>query len=83
MKINWTNNKNFHIISGVGMDHTYILLEAWRQTNIEGTLEERISETFRNAALSVTVMSLTDLLVFCIGYTSPFMSVRIFCACSG
>ncbi len=65
------------------MDHTYILLEAWRQTNIEATQEERISETFRNAALPVTVMSLTDLLVFCIGSTSPFMSIRIFCACSG
>ena len=65
------------------MDQTYILLEAWRHTNIGLSTEERAAETFRAAALPVTIMSLTDLLVFCIGSTSPFMSIRIFCACSG
>ena len=65
------------------MEGTFLLLAAWRQTNIRASAEVRLADTFRQAALSITIMALTDLLVFCIGATSPFLSIRSFCACSG
>ena len=70
-------------ISGVGVDDMFILMSGWRQTDLKAPIEERISETFRSSAISVTITSLTDLLAFCIGATSPFLSVKNFCIYTG
>ena len=67
-------------LSGIGVDDMLQLLVGWRKTVSQG---ERLSGTLRSAAVSITITSLTDLLAFCIGATSPFLSVRNFCACSG
>ena len=60
-----------------------LLLSAWRQTHVRTSVQERCSETFRACGTSIIIMSLTDLLVFCIGSTSAFTSIRYFCAFSG
>ena len=59
------------------------LMIEWRATNPRDETEVRMANTLRSAAVSITITSLTELLAFCIGATSPFLGVRNFCACSG
>ena len=61
----------------------FILMSGWRQTDLKLSIEDRMSNTFRSSAISVTITSLTDLLAFCIGATSPFLSVKHFCIYAG
>ncbi|KAK0418715.1 hypothetical protein QR680_013732 [Steinernema hermaphroditum] len=68
------------IVFSVGVDNVFILLSAWRSTNYELTLVERMMETFGDAAVSITVTSLTDLISFGVGCMTPFPSVQMFCA---
>lgn len=57
----------------------FILLAAWRITNPSDSLMNRLSETFGDAAVSITVTSLTDLISFSVGCLTPFPSVQMFC----
>ena len=59
------------------------LMIEWRATSPRDDTEVRLANTLRSAAVSITITSLTQLLAFCIGATSPFLAVRNFCACSG
>ena len=59
------------------------LMTEWRLTSIVDSIESRLSLTMRSAAVSLTITSLADILAFCIGATSPFTSVKSFCALSG
>ena len=70
-------------VSGVGVDDMFILMSGWRQTDLKLSIEERMANTFRSSAISVTITSLTDLLAFCIGATSPFLAVKNFCIYAG
>ena len=76
-------SNSFILFQGVGVDDMFILMSGWRQTDLKAPIEDRISETFRSSAISVTITSLTDLLAFCIGATSPFLSVKNFCIYTG
>ncbi|KAH7731240.1 Protein PTR-19 c [Aphelenchoides avenae] len=67
------------IVFSVGVDNVFILLAAWRATSVKLTLSERMSETFGDAAVSITVTSLTDLISFSVGCLTPFPSVQMFC----
>jgi hypothetical protein len=42
------------IVFSVGVDNVFILLSAWRITNPSDTLVDRLSETFGDAAVSIT-----------------------------
>ena len=64
----------------MGVDNVFILLSAWRATSYELSLMERMMETFSDAAVSITVTSLTDLISFSVGCMTPFPSVQMFCA---
>uniref|UniRef100_A0A914D0N6 SSD domain-containing protein n=1 Tax=Acrobeloides nanus TaxID=290746 RepID=A0A914D0N6_9BILA len=68
------------IVFSVGVDNVFILLSAWRSTSYELSLMERMRETFGDAAVSITVTSLTDLISFGVGCLTPFPSVQMFCA---
>uniref|UniRef100_A0A0N5BAG7 SSD domain-containing protein n=1 Tax=Strongyloides papillosus TaxID=174720 RepID=A0A0N5BAG7_STREA len=67
------------IIFSVGVDNIFIVLSAWRATNYDSSLEERMSETFSDAAVSITVTSLTNFISFCVGCLTPFPSIQMFC----
>ncbi|ELT98645.1 hypothetical protein CAPTEDRAFT_154215 [Capitella teleta] len=71
------------LVLGKGLDDMFILLSGWRRTDVHASIEDRIAETFRTSAISMTITSLTDLLAFCIGATSPFLSVKNFCVFAG
>ncbi|XP_070532382.1 patched domain-containing protein 3-like [Ptychodera flava] len=67
------------LILGIGVDDMFILLAAWRQVPSSYSVEERMGRTFSEAAMSITVTSVTDFLALSIGTVSAFPSVRIFC----
>ena len=71
------------LMLGIGIDDTFVMLGAWRRTSIHAPVEERMADTFRDAAVSVTITSVTDCLSFFVGVITPFPCVRIFCIYTG
>ena len=71
------------LMLGIGIDDTFVMLGAWRRTSIHAPVPERMSETFKDAAVSITITSLTDMLSFWVGVITPFPCVKIFCVYTG
>ncbi|XP_070168172.1 patched domain-containing protein 3 [Polyergus mexicanus] len=71
------------LMIGIGIDDTFVMLAAWRRTSISKPVPERMAVTLSEAAVSITITSLTDMISFFIGVWSPFPSVQIFCIYSG
>ncbi|XP_066586753.1 patched domain-containing protein 3 [Prorops nasuta] len=71
------------LMIGIGIDDTFVMLAAWRRTCISKPVPERMAQTLSEAAVSITITSLTDMISFFIGIMSPFPSVQIFCIYSG
>ncbi|XP_078042830.1 patched domain-containing protein isoform X2 [Augochlora pura] len=71
------------LMIGIGIDDTFVMLAAWRRTSILKPVPERMAATLSEAAVSITITSLTDMISFFIGILSPFPSVQIFCIYSG
>jgi uncharacterized membrane protein YdfJ with MMPL/SSD domain len=69
-------------IAGIGIDDTFVMLAAWRRTSVKLSVPERMGHTMSEAAVSITITSLTDMISFWMGIFSPFPSVRIFCTYS-
>lgn len=59
------------------------MLAAWRRTKIQDSVPDRMAQTFADAAVSVTITSLTDMISFFIGAITPFPCVQIFCLYTG
>lgn len=68
------------LVLATEIDDAYILLAAWRSTNRTESVEIRMSETYSEAAVSITLTSLTNFVSYCIGMATPFPIVRLFCA---
>lgn len=71
------------LLTGIGIDDTFVMLAAWRRTSPKLPVHERMGHMMSEAAVSITITSLTDMISFFIGIISPFRSVRIFCSYSG
>ena len=67
------------MIAGIGVDDMFIMISAWRQTSVQESTKERIKESFQEAALSITLTSITDVVAFGIGSISDFYSIRLMC----
>lgn len=57
------------------MDDAFVLLAAWRRTSPTMTVSERLGHTYAEAAVSITITSLTNFISFMIGIITPFPSV--------
>ncbi|XP_019626086.1 PREDICTED: patched domain-containing protein 3-like [Branchiostoma belcheri] len=68
---------------GIGIDDMFIMVAAWRKTNPHHSVERRMSEALGEAAMSITITSITDGLAFGIGAITVFPSVQIFCIFTG
>lgn len=70
-------------LSGIGIDDMFIMISCWQQTNVHDSVEDRMAATYREAAISITITTLTDVLAFYLSYSSPFHSVQSFCLYAG
>nr|DBA25146.1 TPA: hypothetical protein GDO54_012711 [Pyxicephalus adspersus] len=71
------------LILGVGVDDMFIMVSSWQQTKVKSRVDERMGETYKEAAVSITITTLTDVLAFYIGIMTSFGSVQSFCIYTG
>ncbi|NXX22889.1 PTHD3 protein, partial [Podargus strigoides] len=73
------------LILGVGVDDMFIMIASWEGSSRKkkSDVKSRLAETYAEAALSVTITTLTDVLAFFIGTWTAFPSVRSFCLYTG
>ncbi|XP_067280252.1 patched domain-containing protein 3-like [Pseudorasbora parva] len=67
------------LILGVGVDDMFIMISSWQKTEVNKAVEVRLAETYKEAGVSITITTLTDVLAFYIGLMTPFRSVQSFC----
>ncbi|NXD60505.1 PTHD3 protein, partial [Corvus moneduloides] len=73
-------------LAGVGVDDMFIMIASWEQSSRKkekSSVKSLLAETYAEAALSVTITTLTDVLAFFIGTWTAFPSVRSFCLYTG
>lgn len=70
---NWQaiNLASVFLLLGVGLDDTFVVLSAWRHTDSKESVEERMKECYKEAAVSITITSLTNILSFFVGAIFP------------
>ncbi|XP_022050987.2 patched domain-containing protein 3-like [Acanthochromis polyacanthus] len=61
----------------------FILISCWQRTRVLDNVCDRLADTYREAAVSISITTLTDALALFLGYSSPFGSVRSFCLYAG
>ncbi|XP_013410296.1 patched domain-containing protein 3-like [Lingula anatina] len=71
------------LVLGTGVDNMYIMIATWRQTDPREPVEERLGLTYADAAISITITTVTDVISFAIGASTDFPSVKVFCLYSG
>ena len=79
-----TNLASLFLLLGVGIDDAFVMLNCWKRIKEsipERSIEEKMQKTYQDAALSITITSLTNILSFTVGTFLPcFKTVKIFCA---
>ncbi|XP_067131617.1 patched domain-containing protein 3-like [Centruroides vittatus] len=70
----------FFLVLGVGVDDGFILIAAWRRTDVNFSVPDRMKEAYAEAAVSITITSLTNLLALCMRFITPYKSIHIFSA---
>ncbi|XP_072432116.1 patched domain-containing protein 3-like [Chiloscyllium punctatum] len=71
------------LILGIGVDDMFVMLASWQKTKVTDKIEDRLADTYAEAAISITITTLTDVLAFYIGIMTPFRSVQSFCVYTG
>ncbi|KAM6314874.1 patched domain-containing protein 3 [Aegotheles albertisi] len=74
------------LILGVGVDDMFIMIASWEESSRKkknSDVKSLLAETYAEAALSVTITTVTDVLAFFIGTWTAFPSVRSFCLYTG
>jgi hypothetical protein len=65
------------------MDDCFVLLAFWTKTDRNLPVPERLRSTYKSAAVSITITTLTNSISFLIGYVSPFRGARLFSLFAG
>lgn len=61
----------------------FILISCWQRSCVLDSVPDRLADTYRDAAVSISITTLTDALALFLGYNSPFGSVQSFCLYAG
>lgn len=62
----------------MGIDDTFVMLAAWRRTSSKLPVPERMGLMMSEAAVSITITSVTNIVSFGFGIATPFRAVQIF-----
>ncbi|XP_067124912.1 patched domain-containing protein 3-like [Centruroides vittatus] len=65
------------IVLGIGLDDSFVLLAAWRRTDYKDPVEKRLSLAYSEAAVSITITSLTNIICSLIGLTTNYKVIQI------
>ncbi|XP_023225995.1 patched domain-containing protein 3-like [Centruroides sculpturatus] len=68
------------LVLGIGIDDAFILIAAWRRTDVNASVPDRMKEAYTEAAVSITITSLTNFFAFCMGFVTPYKCIHIFSA---
>lgn len=61
----------------------FIMISCWQKTCVLDSVANRLANTYRDAAVSITITTLTNALALLLGCSLPFGSVRSFCLYAG
>ncbi|XP_067131609.1 patched domain-containing protein 3-like [Centruroides vittatus] len=70
------------LMLGIGVDDSFVLIASWRRTDVNDPVPNRMKEAYAEAAVSITITSLTNLLAFSTGFITPYKCIHIFSAYS-
>lgn len=59
------------------------MISCWRRSRVLDSVPDRLADTYGDAAVSISITTLTNALALFLGYSSPFGSVRSFCLYAG
>ncbi|XP_067131608.1 patched domain-containing protein 3-like [Centruroides vittatus] len=68
------------LMLGIGIDDAFIMISAWRRTDVNASVPDRMKEAYAEAAVSITITSLTNFFAFCMGFVTPYKCIHIFSA---
>ncbi|CAJ0589991.1 unnamed protein product [Cylicocyclus nassatus] len=63
----------------IGIDDLFVMSAEWHRTNPEHSPARRIADTLSEAAVAITITSVTDIMTFGIGIFTTLPGVRMFC----
>ncbi|MEQ2184587.1 hypothetical protein GOODEAATRI_009511, partial [Goodea atripinnis] len=63
----------------IGLNNMFIMVSDWQHSHVTDPVPKRMAHTYKEAAMSITITALTDVLKFSIGIKSDFLSVQSFC----
>ncbi|KAK6049629.1 hypothetical protein COOONC_12866 [Cooperia oncophora] len=64
---------------GIGIDDLFVMSAEWHRTNPDHSPARRIADTLSEAAVAITITSVTDIMTFGIGIFTTLPGVRMFC----
>ncbi|PFH31662.1 Sterol-sensing domain of SREBP cleavage-activation domain-containing protein [Besnoitia besnoiti] len=67
------------LVLGIGVDDVFVIINSYSLTFTRTSARERLTITMRDSGLSITITTLTSLISFAIGATSPYLAIRNFC----
>lgn len=68
------------ILLGIGVDDIFVIANAYSLTYIHSSdSRTRIGLSFRDAGISITITTITNILAFAVGASSVYYSIRVFC----
>ncbi|XP_045908816.1 patched domain-containing protein 3 [Micropterus dolomieu] len=71
------------MILGIGLDDMFIMISCWQRTCVLDSVPDRLADTYKEAAVSISITTVTNALALFLGYNSPFSSVQSFCLYAG
>ncbi|KFG59591.1 Sterol-sensing domain of SREBP cleavage-activation domain-containing protein [Toxoplasma gondii RUB] len=67
------------LVMGIGVDDVFVIINSYSLTFTRTVAKERLTITMRDSGLSITITTLTSIISFVIGATSPYLAIRNFC----
>eukprot|EP00921_Rhytidocystis_pertsovi_P006799 GHVQ01011501.1.p1 GENE.GHVQ01011501.1~~GHVQ01011501.1.p1 ORF type:complete len:1649 (-),score=188.89 GHVQ01011501.1:523-5469(-) len=67
------------LVLGVGVDDMFVIMNSYTLTFTHTVAKDRLRVAMQDCGLSITITTLTNLVAFIIGASSPYLAIRNFC----